>query len=89
MTRNSSRTTAEAAVDAKCKRFVADMNRIMEAFGGDFPAQLADYVLDADGKLWPVRPSQMGVGDILAFVHSVYGPTFLGFCRRFEQLKVH
>ena len=77
-----------AAADAKCDRFIADMNWIIDTFAADCPMR-PDVVFDADGKPWPVPPSQMSVADILAFVHSVYGELFLGFCRRFEQLKVH
>jgi hypothetical protein len=78
----------DAIAEAKCDRFCRDLDYIIDTFSADCPMR-ADVVLDADGKPWPVPPSQMGVGDILHFVHHVYGPLFLGFCRRFDVLRVH
>jgi hypothetical protein len=83
--RNDWRAKAEAEADAKCARFERDMNWIIDTFGAG--PMWGDVVLDADGKPWPVPPSRMGGGDILAFVRQVYGPLFLGFCRSFDQLK--
>jgi hypothetical protein len=82
------RTVAEAAAEAKCDRFLADINRIIDTYSTDCPFQ-PDVVYDQDGKPWPVRPSQMGVADILAFVHACYGELYVGFCRSFDALRVH
>jgi hypothetical protein len=87
------RTVTDAAAEAKCERFLADINKILDAGlqPGSSPLadQLGDFVMDAGGELWPVRPSQMSVPDILTFVHRVYGELYVGFCRTFDQLRVH
>jgi hypothetical protein len=88
MAQNNWRTVAEAAADAKCRRFLTDINLIVDTFSADCP-MWADAVFDADGEPWPVPPSQMTVADILTFVHQTYGELFVGFCRTFTQLKVH
>jgi hypothetical protein len=74
--------------EARCEQFTADITKILDTFSSDCPF-FSDFVLDADGKPWPIPPSKMTVGDILAFVQHRYGEMFVGFCRQFDQLKVH
>jgi hypothetical protein len=88
LAQNDWRTVSEQQADAKCRRFLDDINQIVDTFSADCPF-VADVVYDADGEPWPIPPSQMTVDDILHFVHVRYGELFVGFCRTFDQLKVH
>jgi hypothetical protein len=47
------------------------------------------FLVYVDGKPWPIRPDQMTVGDILAYVHHRYGELFVGFCRQMPNFIIH
>jgi hypothetical protein len=79
----SEQAEAERRALAKCADFESTVTEILNAFNPFF------LVYDLDGKPWPLRPDQMTVGDILAFVHHKYGPLFLGFCRSFPEFTIH
>jgi hypothetical protein len=83
----SEKAAREQTALAKCADFELVLTKIINAgLEGPNPFFL---VYDLDGKPWPIRPDQMTVGDILAYVHSRFGELFLGFCRTFPQLIVH
>jgi hypothetical protein len=88
MSQNNWRTVAEQQADQKCRRFLADINQIVDTFSADCPL-VVDIVYDADREPWPIPPSEMTPDDILHFVQACYGELFASFCRTFDQLKVH
>jgi hypothetical protein len=73
---------AEAAAEEKIERFLREINWLVDA---GFPDGNPFFVLPG----WHKQPREMGVADILEYVQHHFGEPYVGFCRGFEQLKVH
>jgi hypothetical protein len=76
-----------AAAEAKCRQFVEVINDIRDA--GLYGPLVTDFVLDTDGAVWPIPPSQMNVADIFRFIEHRFGSLFLGFVKDRPDFTVH
>jgi hypothetical protein len=80
---------AAATADAKCREFVEVINQIRDAGLYETNRPFPDCVFDADGKLWPIPPTRMTVGDIFEYVEHRFGSLFVGFCKSRDDFTVH